>query len=232
VATASSPTVIELFSARLADEEDLRTLPKAPPTLPSKRPRTRARRAGLASARKVAPFHRPRGRRSAAAERGLLVVLDESEVASRAVTYVGRLLGRHRGFRVCLAYVLPELPSGLLEHGGAADPRREERLASSLRAEQRRWVADRKREAGGLLDEAARSLRRAGMGSNALTTRFCGPVTSKAAADEILRLARAQRCRTVVVGRRRLSWFGHLFADDLRADLARRGGTIAIWGIG
>ena len=229
MATASSPTVIELFNARLADEDDLRTLPKAPPALRSKGPRTRARRAGPASARRVAPPHR---RRPAAAERGLLVVLDESEVASRAVTYVGRLLGRHRGFRVCLAYVLPELPSGLLEHGGAADPRREERLASSLRAEQRRWIADRKRQAGGLLDEATRSLRRAGMGSNALTIRFCGPVTTKAAADEILRLARAQRCRTVVVGRRRLSWFGHLFAEDLRADLARRGGTITIWGIG
>lgn len=229
MAAAISPTVIELFNARLADEEDLRTLPKAPPALPSKGPRTRARRAGPASARKAAPSRR---RRSAAGERGLLVVLDESEVATRAVTYVGRLLGRHRGFRVCVAYVLPELPSDLLEHGGAADPRTEERLASSLRAEQRRWVADRKREAGGLLDEATRSLRRAGMRSNTLTTRFCGPVTSKAAADEILRLARAERCRTLVVGRRRLSWFGHLFADDLRADLARRGGTIAIWGIG
>lgn len=216
VAPGSSPDVVDLFNAQLADEEDLRTQPKAPPGPPRNGPRARTRRA----------------RRSTVGERGILVVLDESEVASHAVTYVGRLLGRHRGFRVCVAYVLPELPSGLLEHGGTSDPRAEQRLASSLRAEQRRWVADRKREAGGLLDEATRSLRRAGMGSNALTTRFCGPVASGAAADEILRLARAQRCRTVVVGRRRLSWFGHLFAEDLRADLAQRGGTITLWGIG
>lgn len=228
MATASSPTMIELFNARLADEEDLRTRPKAPPAPPPTGPRRRARRAGPASARTVAPS----GRRFAASERGILVVLDESEVASHAVAYVGRLLGRHRGFRVCVAYVLPELPSGLLEHGGAADPRTELRLASSLRAEQRRWVAERKREAGGLIAEATRSLRRAGIASNALTTRFCGPIASGAVADEILRLARAHRCGTVVVGRRRLSWFGQLFAEDLRADLARRGGTIAIWGIG
>jgi nucleotide-binding universal stress UspA family protein len=222
---ATSPNVVDLFNARLADEEDLRTAP------PSQRQRRKHRGADRGIARKTAS-HPRRARQHAVSERGILVVLDESEMASRAVTYVGRLLGRRRGFRVCVAYVLPELPSGLLEHGGAAAPRSEERLASSLRAEQRQWIADRKREAGGLLDEAIRLLRRAGLRSDALTARFCGPVASGAAADEVLELARVQRCRTVVVGRRRLSWFGHLFAEDLRADLARRGGTIAIWGIG
>jgi nucleotide-binding universal stress UspA family protein len=229
--TASSPNIVELFNARLADEWDLRTAPDPALALPNRRRRRKNRRAGPGTAR-TAALHPRRVRHPAVSDRGILVVLDESEMASRAVTYVGRLLGRRRGFRVCIAYVLPELPSGLLEHGGAADPRREERLASSLRDEQRGWIADHKREAGGLLDEATRSLRRAGLRSSALTTRFCGPVASGAAADEVLELARAQRCRTVVVGRRRLSWFGHLFAEDLRADLARRGGGIAIWGIG
>lgn len=226
---ASAPSVIEPFNAGLASEEDVRTEPSS---ALSRGPRRQPSRAGAARASQVARSLRRRDRRSASGDRGLLVVLDESEPASRAVTYVGKLLGRRRGFRVCVAYVLPELPSGLLEHGGAGDPRTEDQLASSLRAEQRRWVANRKREAGGLLDEATRSLRRAGLSSSALTTRFCGPVGHGAAADEILRLARAQRCRTVVVGRRRHSWFGRFFADDLRADLARRGGTIAIWGIG
>lgn len=229
MAVASAPSVIELFNAGLAGEEDVRPEPSS---ALSRGPRRQPSRAGAARASKVARSLRRRDRRSAAGDRGLLVVLDESEAASRAVTYVGKLLGRRRGFRVCVAYVLPELPSSLLEHGGGADPRTEDQLASSLRAEQRRWVGDRKREAGALLHEATKSLRRAGLSSSALTTRFCGPVAPGAAADEILRLARAQRCRTVVVGRRRHSWFGHLFAEDLRADLARRGGTIAIWGIG
>jgi hypothetical protein len=226
----SLPNVVDLFNAHLADEQDLRTLPPAAASR-SVVKRGRSAQATTKRPRSGAGPSRERDA-SGAAERGIFLVLDESEVATRAVAYVGRLVGRRRGFRVCVSYVLPELPSSLLEHGGAADPRAEERLAASLRAEQRRWVAARKREARGALDAAFASLRRAGLSSSALSRRFCGPAGPAGAADEILALAAANRCRTVVVGRRRLSWFGHLFTENLREELVRRAGRIAIWGIG
>jgi nucleotide-binding universal stress UspA family protein len=222
MSTARRPKVIDLFNAHLADDTDLWSLSRPPRRRDRSRP-SRARTSARASRR---PAGAPAPR-----ERSLLVVLDGSEAARRAVAYVGRLVGRHRGFRVCVAAVLPELPSDLLEHGGAGDPQAEKRLGSSLRSEQRRWVAARRREARGGLDDAVASLRRAGLSSSAVTTRSCGPVNDARAADEILGLARSQRCGTVVVGRRRLSWFEHLFAVDLPADLARRGGGIAIWGV-
>jgi len=163
---------------------------------------------------------------------GLLLVLGESAADSRAVAYVGRLLGRRRGFRVYLVYVLPEFPSGLLEHGGAADPETEERLSAALRTDRRAWIAERKKAARPLLGRASTSLRNAGVPARAVRTRFCGPVSESGVADQILRLARANRCRTVVVARHARSWLGLLFRGDLRAQLARRASRLAIWGIG
>ncbi len=227
----SWPIMVDLFNAHLADEQDLQTLP---PAATARRVGHRKRSARSTAERPGPGASSSRIDRDAAraTERGILLVLDESEASTRAVAYLGRLVGRRRGFRVCVAYVLPELPSGLLEHGGATDPRTEERLAASLRAQQRRWIAARKREARGSLDAATTSLRRAGLSPSALSTRFCGPAGTAGAADEILALAAANRCGTVVVGRRRLSWFGHLFTENLREELVRRAGRIAIWGIG
>lgn len=189
-------------------------------------------RAARGNARAIVTSPGHRSLASGAGERSLLLVLDESPEAKRAVAYVGSVLGRRRGFRVCIAYILPELPPRFLENGGAGDPGAEDRLAASLHAERRQWIAQHKREARRVIDEAIKSLRTAGLTSNALDVRFCGPVTHSAVADELLRLARARRCRTVVLGRHRRSWLSHLFAEDLREELARRAEGIAIWGIG
>jgi hypothetical protein len=51
----------------------------------------------------------------------LLVVLDDSVASRRAVKYVGKFVGKRRGFRVCLVQVLPPLPPELQEHGGSED---------------------------------------------------------------------------------------------------------------
>ncbi len=232
MSVAGAPSVADLFNAGLADDRDLRSLFRPSP-VPARWPARRRRPNTGQSGEARTPARASRGpaRARGASERGLLVVLDGSEAARHAVDYVGKLVGRHQGFRVCVAHVLPELPSDLLEHGGAGDPRLEERLESKLRAEQRRWIAARKREARRALGDAVASLRRTGLRPSAVTTRFCGPASEAGVADEILRLARTQKCLTVVIGRRRLSWLDHLFDVDLRADLARRGGAIAIWGI-
>ena len=222
--------MIDLFNARLADEEDLRVLGQRVPArstlaASSPRPRRQARTGDRAPARVTRVVNGPR-------ERRVLLVLGESPAAKRAVAYVGGLLGRHRGFRVCMAYVLPRFPSSMLEHGGASDPVIEERLSAALAAERKRWVARQKEAAQSLLDWATTSLRKAGLPSRALATRFCGPVAAAAAADELLRLARATKCRTVIVGRQHRSWLGYLFKGDLRMELARRAKRVAIWGIG
>jgi nucleotide-binding universal stress UspA family protein len=133
---------------------------------------------------------------------------------------------------VSVVYVLPELPPSLLEHGGAGDPATEERLTASLHAERRRWIAQEKQQAQPIIESATQSLRDAGLTSRSLDVRFCGPSNQGAAAEEILRLARASRYHTIVVARHPRSWLSHLLALDLREKLARRAERIAIWSIG
>jgi hypothetical protein len=120
----------------------------------------------------------------------------------------------------------------LLEHGGAGDPQVENRLSAGLQAERKGWLAEQKQGAQPSIDRATALLRQSGLPSSSLEIRFCGPIVETGVADEILKLARARRCHTVVVARHQRSWFGSLFNVDLRAELARRAERLAIWGIG
>ena len=49
----------------------------------------------------------------------LLVIVDDSVASKRAVRYVGKFVGKRRGFRIRLVHVLPSLPPELLEYGGS-----------------------------------------------------------------------------------------------------------------
>jgi nucleotide-binding universal stress UspA family protein len=222
--------LVELFHAHLADEGDL---PKQARRVPG--PRLVARQPSARSARKRAMVTSPgRGKRPApgTGERRLLLAVDDSTPSKRAVTYIGKLLGRRRGFRVSVVYVLPELPPSLLEHGGAGDPETEERLTASLHVERKRWIAQQKQQAQPIIENATRTLRSAGLTSRSLDIRFCGPSNQGAVAEELLQLARAKRYHTIVVARHPRSWLSHLLAADLREKLARRAERIAIWSIG
>ena len=71
----------------------------------------------------------------------ILLVLDDSEIALRAVRYVAQFVGRRRQFRICLVHVLPPLPPSLEEHGGSSNAARERQLDLAMREEQDRWIA-------------------------------------------------------------------------------------------
>ena len=93
----------------------------------------------------------------------LLVILDDSAAAKRAVKYVGKFVGKRTGFHICLLHVLPPLPSELLEHGGSENPAKEARLGVDLKAEQHRWISAAKKASQKSLDEARAILRTAGI---------------------------------------------------------------------
>ncbi|MGD0264180.1 MAG: hypothetical protein ABSD47_04375 [Candidatus Methylomirabilota bacterium] len=74
-----------------------------------------------------------------------LLVIDESEGTKRAVMYVARMVGRRRGFWLCLGHILPLLPPQLLEFGGAENPVKEDvkekRVGDFVEADRRQWIA-------------------------------------------------------------------------------------------
>jgi nucleotide-binding universal stress UspA family protein len=161
----------------------------------------------------------------------LLVVVDESSSSKRAVEYVARVLASRRGFQVCLAYFLPQLPPALLEFGGTEDPDKEWQLDAQLKTEQRQWIAAARKEAQPALNWAWTKLRRAGLPAGSLATKFSDPFRGQnSLSEEILELARRNKCRTIVVGRRSLPWLRRLTAGkDLAETLVQQGRGLALW---
>src|SRR5438876_4229143 len=70
--------------------------------------------------------------------RTILIVVDGSAASRRALAYVARIVGRRRGFRLCLIYLLPPLPPRLLECRGTKEPKAEEQFSAQLKIKQRR----------------------------------------------------------------------------------------------
>ena len=159
----------------------------------------------------------------------LLLVIDESPASRRAVAYVGRMVGRRRGVRLCLAHLLPRLPPRLLEFRGAENPGEETRLDARLKTRQRRWIATAKNTAQRTLAAAKSTLCKAGVPARALGVRLSEAVDQHRVSDRILELARASHCDTVVVGRASVSWFRALLSGDLSEELIRRGQGFTIW---
>jgi nucleotide-binding universal stress UspA family protein len=161
----------------------------------------------------------------------LLVVVDESSSSKRAVEYAARVLASRRGFQVCLAYFLSQLPPTLLEFGGAENPDTERQLDTQLKTEQRQWIAAARKEAQPALNWACTKLRRAGLPAGSLSAKFSDPFREQnSASEEILELARINKCRTIVVGRRSLPWLRRFTAGkDLSEKLVQQGRGLTLW---
>lgn len=163
------------------------------------------------------------------ADTRILVAIDDSAASRNAAKYVAKLVGRRRGFRLCLVHVLPPLPPALLEHGGSEEPQKEAQLEAELRAEQERWTSKMKKAAQSGLNKASAILRNAGVPRRNLQAMFCEPAEGRDAADAILGMARECKCHTVVAGRQSVSWFHELFSQDLAEELLRRGKGFSVW---
>jgi nucleotide-binding universal stress UspA family protein len=155
----------------------------------------------------------------------ILVVVDASVASKHALSYVASIVGGRRGFRLCVANVLPPFPPRLLESRGTEDPEGEEDLNVQLKVKQERWTSSTERTARRTLVDAVALLREAGITTTAVET----PAGSRDVADAMLDLAEDRRCATVVVGRESVSWFSQLFRRDLAGELVRRAKGCTIW---
>ena len=161
----------------------------------------------------------------------LLIVVDESSSSKSAVEYVARVLSGRRGFQLCLAHFLPPLPPILLEFGGAEDPAKERRLDMQLKTDQQQWIVAARNKAEPTLNWARAKLRKAGLPATSLTTQFSDPASEEnSVSEEILELARRNKCRTIVVGRRSLSWLRRITTGKgLAEKLVQRGKDLTLW---
>jgi len=182
----------------------------------------------------MTPSTTKRLRREAAAERTktaerLLVVVDETESSNRVLDYLSSLFAKQRNPHFSLTYLLPRLPAGLLESGGAEAPAAEERVEASLRLEQERWMGTLDSTSDDVLSQSVARLRQAGIRSESIDTCPSSPQDNRSAADEVLVIAESHACRTIVVGRAAHSWFHGLAGDQLAERLVRDAKGFAIW---
>jgi nucleotide-binding universal stress UspA family protein len=151
----------------------------------------------------------------------LLIVVDESAATQKALRYVAQMVAGRTNVGVCLAHSLVAQPRQLVEFRGEEKGR--------LRAYKSRWISSDDMTEQRTLARANAVLRQGGLDRGAIEAHFCFLIDGTQATQEILKLARARGCDTVVLGRKSLSWLGQLIHGDPAEDLVRRGKGFTIW---
>jgi nucleotide-binding universal stress UspA family protein len=162
------------------------------------------------------------------ANRNILIAVDDSEAASRAVAYVAMMIGGRRGFYVRLVHVLPPLPPELMEFGGAENPAVEEEKEAEIRDAQARWLKQAEKTAAPVFESAKAVLRRARVPMRAVTTYCCPSVPGENFVTDLLEDARTNACGTVVIGRESFTGLRRFFAHHFADELVRQGHGLTI----
>jgi nucleotide-binding universal stress UspA family protein len=128
----------------------------------------------------------------------ILVALDGSEGAWRAVEYVARTFGQTPGVEVTLFHILSGLPPAFWDDGHVLQEKEREareRLVAS-------WQADQEKNWQGLVSKAQDRLVAAGLPAAAVTARF--KPKDYDVAEDLINEAESGGFSTIVMGRRGL----------------------------
>lgn len=128
----------------------------------------------------------------------VLVALDSSQGAWRAVEYVARTFGQTPEVQVTLLNILTGLPpafwdDGHVLHGKEREAR--QRLVAN-------WQADQEKQWEGLVTRARELLVAAGLAAASVTGKFKPKYFD--VAEDIINEARTGGCNTIIMGRRGL----------------------------
>lgn len=136
----------------------------------------------------------------------MLVAMDASDKALKAVEYVGDTLSGSRELDITLFHVLDFAPE-TLEHGGSEHPVKETRLNVELVGERQKWIRERQSEIERkIFVPAKRILEGKGIRAESVSTRTELATDGKPdVADALIKEIRQGRYGTVVLGRRRHS---------------------------
>jgi len=144
--------------------------------------------------------------------RNILIAVDESENAARAVNYVAQLLGGIRGFNVTLLHVIP-------------DPEEDYFPTSEDRE---RWLENYRGRIDGLLDSYRDILIAAGFDDAAIslrsTLKFC-PSLAKCILEERDQLEYS----TIVVGRQGLSRSEEFLFGSISNKIVNHAQNCTVW---
>ncbi len=128
----------------------------------------------------------------------ILIALDSSDGAWRAVEYVAKTFGKTPGVQVSLLHVLSGLPPAFWDDGHVLQDKERESRQRLVAV----WQQDQEKKWGELVNQAHQQLTQAGVAKEAVTNKFKPKYYD--VADDIIDEAQTGGYDTVVMGRRGL----------------------------
>lgn len=121
-------------------------------------------------------------------ERHILIAVDSSDNARRAVLFVGDFFGCYEGFQVTLLHIILEPEATFFQNN-------EERT---------KWLASQREEAQKVMQEYKNILTDAGFPEDKINVRI-DSMRAPSVADCIIKEQEEMKCCTIVIGRRGIS---------------------------
>ena len=159
----------------------------------------------------------------------ILIAVDASEAARRAVAYVADMLAGQPGFHVELFHL--ELPPKMLEWGGSEDPQIEARVGSERAAAYRDLENEVIEKGQSLLRRLQGMLVGKGIEATTLHVQFEEPLDKHTIAAAILNAANERGCGTVVVGHQCFSGLRRFFQHHVAEELIRNCKSMTLWAV-
>jgi len=154
----------------------------------------------------------------------LLVALDASEGAWRAVEYVANTFGPVPGVKVALIHILTGLPPAFWDDGHILDPREREnrqRLVAS-------WQAEQEKQWQELVHKARERLTKAGVPTDAVSSKVKPKYYD--VAEDLINEAETGGFGTIVMGRRGLGKAKSLLLGSVTTKVVQnaRGSAVTV----
>ena len=152
----------------------------------------------------------------------ILVALDSSEGAWRAVEYVARTFGKTPGVEVTLLNILTGLPPAFWDDGHILQD--QEREARQQLVAQ--WQTDQEKDWKGLVAKAEKTLVAAGIPAATVTAKFKAKYFD--VAEDIVNAALEDGCSTIVLGRRGLGKAKALLLGSITSKVVHHAKGVAV----
>jgi nucleotide-binding universal stress UspA family protein len=148
----------------------------------------------------------------------LLIPLDGSKSAMRAVEYVAKTFGQTPEVEIILIHIFPQVPPSLRDEGQA--------LTTENHPEGEALVSYWEKQWEGIFARAREKLMQAGIAAEAISTKFqpqYGDI-----AEDILDQAALEECSTIVIGRRGLTGAARFFLGSVSHKVVSYARGIAV----
>ena len=156
----------------------------------------------------------------------VVIALDSSEGAWRAVEYVAEAFGHTPGLQVTLLHVLSGLPPAFWDDGHILEEKEKESRQRLVAA----WQKEQEKQWQGLVKKAHDRLTKAGVSKDAVVNKFKPKYFD--VAEDILREAEAGGFDSIVMGRRGLGLAKTLLLGSVTHKVVQnaKGRAVAIVG--